>query len=239
MVTDKPTLFPNTRWTLVIGLRSGCDRNRERALEELCQAYWKPLYTYARGNGYGIHDAEDLTQGFLSQLLRRGDLGPLTPERGRLRTFLKTAFHNFIVDELRRGTRQKRGGPAASRLDIESAERQSQRLVSAAVPPDEAFDQHWGRIVLQRALTALRERFRARGRAGVLRELEIFLGNDDDAPKHSEIASRLGQSENTVAASISRMRREFQELLRQEIADTLEEGEDVDAELQYLLRISA
>lgn len=239
MVTDKPTQFPNTRWTLVIGLRSGCDRNRERALEELCQAYWKPLYTYARGNGHGTHDAEDLTQGFLSQLLRRGDLGPLTPERGRLRTFLKTAFHNFMVDEARRGARQKRGGPTASWLDIESAERQSQRMFCAAVPPDEAFDRHWGRIVLQRALSGLRERFRARGREGVLQELEVFLGQGDDAPKHSEIATRLGQSENTVTASISRMRREFHDLLRQEIADTLDEGEDIDTELQYLLRICA
>ena len=236
---EKPSQFPNTRWTLVLGLRSGSDRHRERAFEELCQAYWRPLYTYARGNGHGIHDAEDLTQGFLAQLLRRGDLGPLSPERGRLRTFLKTAFHNFMADEARRGARQKRGGPTATWLDIESAERQSQRMVSGAVPPDEAFDRHWGRIVLQRALHALRERFRARGREGTLRELEVFLGHDDAAPAYGEVAARLGQSENTVAAAVGRMRREFQDLLRQEIADTLEPGQDIDEELQYLLRVAA
>jgi len=239
VVHDKPSQFPNTRWTLVLEFRSGSEQHRERAFEELCQVYWKPLYTYARGHGHSSHDAEDLTQGFLAKLLRRADLGPLSPEHGRLRTYLKTAFHNHMTDEARHGSRQKRGGPTANWLDIDSAERQSQRMVCGAVPPDEAFDRHWGRIVLQRALGALREKFRARGRAEVLRELEVYLGDDEQAPAYREIALRLGQTENTVAANVSRMRREFQDLLRQEIADTLGADQDIDAELQYLLRVAS
>jgi len=223
---------------MVLELRSTSDPHRQRAFEELCQAYWKPLYTFARRGGHSSHDAEDLTQGFLAQLLQRGDLGPLSPEKGRLRTYLKSAFQNFIADEARRVTRQKRGGPAAQWLDLEAAERQSQRLISGAASPEEAFDRHWGRIVLQRAMHGLREKFRARGRGDTLRELEVYLGPDEQAPSYREVAERLGQSENTVAANVSRMRREFRDLLRQEIADTLGEGQDIDEELHYLLRVS-
>lgn len=235
--SERPTQFPNTRWTMVLRLRSASDVHRQRAFEELCQSYWRPLYTFARRGGCSTHDAEDLTQGFLAQLLNRGDLGFLTPEKGQLRRFLKVSFQNFMTDEARRGMRQKRGGPSAQWLDLESAERHYQRHLSEAATPEEAFDRHWARIVLQRALGALRERFRARGRSKTLDALEPYLGPDDQAPAYQEVARRIGQTENTVAAAVSRMRREFRELLRCEIADTLGEGQDIDEELQYLLRV--
>jgi len=31
------------------------------ALEKLCRTYWYPLYAYVRRQGYGPHDAQDLT----------------------------------------------------------------------------------------------------------------------------------------------------------------------------------
>jgi RNA polymerase sigma-70 factor (ECF subfamily) len=35
------------------------DTTRARAaLEDLCQAYWYPLYAYSRRRGYSPHDAE-------------------------------------------------------------------------------------------------------------------------------------------------------------------------------------
>lgn len=222
----------------MLRLRSSSEVHRQCAFDELCQAYWRPLYTFARSCGHSIHDAEDLTQGFLAQILSRGDLGPLTPDKGQLRTFLKASFQNFITDDARRVLRQKRGGPSAQWLELESAERHYQRYLSEAATPEEAFDRHWARIVLQRALQALRDRFDARGRATLLVELEPYLGPDNHAPAYAEVARRMGQSENMVAAAVSRMRREFRELLRHEIADTLGSGQDIDDELHYLLRVA-
>ncbi len=237
---NQPTPFPITRWTTILQLRSSSDVQRRRAFEELCQAYWRPLYTLARAAGNSPHDAEDLTQGFLAQLLRRQDLGPLAPEHGRLRTFLKAAFTNYIVDEVRRQARQKRGGGAEIlSLDMASAERQFQRLAGTEATPDQAFDRQWARIILRRALEALREKFKARGRAQVLEALEGFLGNDEDAPAYAEVAATLGQTENAVAAAVRRMREEFRDLLRREVADTLAAGENVEEELLYLLRSAA
>ena len=223
---------------MVLQLRSNSDSHRQRAFEELCHVYWKPLYTFARRGGCSSHDAEDLTQGFLTHLLRTEDLGPLSPEKGRLRAFLRAAFSNFIADQARRGARQKRGGARADWLDLESAELQSHVFLQLANSPDEAFDRHWARIVLKRTLGSLRRNFLARGRGESFKELEIFLGSDETAPPYREVAERLGQSENTIAAAVNRMRREFRELLRQEIADTLGPGEDIDEELKYLLRVA-
>lgn len=236
---DHPSAFPNTRWSVVVQLRSRSDAHRSRAFEELCTAYWKPLYTFARRCGHAPHDAEDLTQGFFTQLLLRDNLGPLAPEHGRLRTFLKTSFRNFITDAARHGARQKRGGGSEIlSLDMASAERQYLRTLGEATAPDEAFDRQWARTILRRALDALREKFQARGRTSTLRELEIFLGPDEGTPAYAEVAARLGQTENTIAAAVRRMREEFRTLLRREIADTLAEGEDLDEELRYLLRLA-
>ncbi len=236
---EKSSAFPHTRWTLVLRLRSPSEPQRQRAFEELCRAYWKPLYVFARRCGHPPHTAEDFTQGFFAQLLRRQDLGPLAPEKGRLRTFFKTAFRNFIVDEARHENRQKRsGGPAAFSLDLESAERQYQQSLRAEVTPEEAFDRLWARTILRRTLGALRQKFQTRGRSETWRELEVFLGADEAAPSYAEVATKLGQTENAIAAAVRRMREEFRTRLREEVADTLAAGEDVEEELRYLLRLA-
>lgn len=224
---------------MVLQLRSPSEPLRQRAFEELCLAYWKPLYVFARRCGNSPQDAEDFTQGFFAQLLRRQDLGTLAPEKGRLRTFFKTAFRNFIADEARRETRQKRGGSSVMfSLDLESAERQYQQTLRDEITPEEAFDRLWARTILRRTIGGLREKFKARGRAETWHELEIFLGPDETAPAYAEVAAKLGQTENTVAAAVRRMRQEFRTLLRQEVADTLTVGEDLEDELRYLLRLA-
>jgi len=236
---EKSSAFPDTRWTMVLRLRSASEPQRKRAFEELCQAYWKPLYVFARRCGHDQHDAEDLTQGFFAGLLRRQNLGSLAPELGRLRVFFKTAFRHFITDEVRRDTRQKRGGSAeVFSINLASAERQFQKILTDTVTPEDEFDRQWARTILRRALGALREKFRARGRLETWRELEIFLGPGESAPAYAEVAAKLGQTENTVAAAVRRMRAEFRTLLRQEVADTLASGEAVDEELRYLLRLA-
>lgn len=238
MSEEASSQFPKTRWSLAVQLGSTSTPLRQLAFEQLCHAYWKPLYTYARRRGLTVHDAEDLTQGFLARLIARGEIRDLDPERGRFRSFLKASFQNYIVDESRRASRQKRGGTRIESLDLESAEQSFHKYFSTSDTAEQAFDQHWARIVLRRALLALRTKFRARARTETLRELEVYLGQEDAAPPYSVTAARLGQSENTVAAAVSRMRQEFGNLLRQEIADTLGPGEDVDEELLYLLRIA-
>src|ERR1700728_544728 len=64
--------FPATRWSVIEGVRSGDTAERRRALETLCQEYWKPVYKYVRLRwSRGAEDAQDITQGFFAEMLER------------------------------------------------------------------------------------------------------------------------------------------------------------------------
>ncbi len=49
------------------------------ASDKLCRTYWYPLYAYIRWRGYSREDTEDLTQGFLVQLLERKSIARAVP----------------------------------------------------------------------------------------------------------------------------------------------------------------
>src|SRR5262249_62048465 len=80
------------------------------ALAVLCQAYWYPLYAYARRRLARADDAQDLTQEFFARLLEKDYLQAADPRRGKFRSFLLTAFQRFLANEHARTAAQKRGG---------------------------------------------------------------------------------------------------------------------------------
>ena len=71
-------------------------------MEELCRAYWYPLYAYVRRHGHTATDAQDLTQDFFARLLERKYLRLADRNRGRFRTFLLTSLKHFLMKEWQR-----------------------------------------------------------------------------------------------------------------------------------------
>jgi hypothetical protein len=63
--------FRTTHWSVVLLAGKDDSTQAAAALEKLCRTYWYPLYSFVRRRGYDSHDAQDLTQGFFAQLLRR------------------------------------------------------------------------------------------------------------------------------------------------------------------------
>src|ERR1019366_4911838 len=88
--------FPTTHWGRVLRAGAPTDREGRDALEQLCRAYWYPLYAFARRQGLDREGAGDLVQGFLTDLIERRDLAKADPSRGRFRSFLKTACSHFL-----------------------------------------------------------------------------------------------------------------------------------------------
>ena len=91
MAEDKPIasengrraeVFNTTHWSVVLAAQRSDGLLAEAALERLCHAYWPPLYTYIRREGYDAHDAQDLTQEFLSRFIHKEWLGHLQDQRG-------------------------------------------------------------------------------------------------------------------------------------------------------------
>src|SRR5207247_7637240 len=105
-----PVDFRTTHWSVVLQAGQSPSAQSAAALDQLCHAYWQPLYFYVRRQGYDEHEAKDLTQEFFARLLEKNVLGTVERGRGRFRYFLQTALKHFLANEWNRSQRQKRGG---------------------------------------------------------------------------------------------------------------------------------
>jgi len=230
--------FPTTQWSAV--LAAGDSRNPEApgALAELCRTYWYPVFAEIRQAGHDAESAEDLTQGFFAHFLEKRAIKVADPDRGRFRSFLKTAVRNFLSKERHRAQALKRGGgnPPLG-LDFETAESWYRREPADPRTPADVFDQRWARALLTRALHRLREEARAAGNLDRFRMLEPFLTGGAVGAGHKEVAAKLGVTESAVRVAVHRLRRRYGKLLRDEVARTVDDSGQVDEELHYLFSV--
>src|SRR5881394_2579516 len=94
----RPT-FVTTHWSVVWRARHQDPAASVEAREKLCRTYWPPLFHYLRRNGHSPHDAQDLTQEFLTRFLHREWLNHLQDQRGKFRSFLLKFLKNFLSDQ--------------------------------------------------------------------------------------------------------------------------------------------
>jgi len=235
---DSP-LFATTRWSIVL-LATHEGSEGAAALARLCEQYWFPLYAWLRRAGYSQHDAEDLVQSFFVRLLEHDLITRANADRGRFRTFLLTALRNFAADEWRRGHREKRGGSKAplSLEEIDPEERMVPELTLAA-DAELAFDRAWARTLLDRVLERLRDECDGDGKAGRFDALKSFLIGERGEIPFADAATRLGISVPAVQSLVHRLRQRYAELLREEIAHTVQRSEDIDNELRWVLTVLA
>lgn len=214
--------------------RSGSPQ-ADAALEELCRAYWYPLYAYARRRGYSREDAEDVTQGFFARLLEKNYLEGVTSERGRFRAFLLVALKRFMANEWDRAHAQKRGGGApALSLDAEDAETRYQFIPADHLSPDKLYDQAWAVVVLELVITRLRQESVADGRGAQYERLKSCLMIGSGEVPYAVAAAELGMTEGAVRVTVHRLRQRYRELLREEIAQTLADPALAGEEMQAL-----
>ena len=71
--------FATTHWSVVLEAGDAASPDAGKALEELCRAYWYPLYAYARRHLGDVHKAQDLTQEFFARVVEKNILGLAAP----------------------------------------------------------------------------------------------------------------------------------------------------------------
>jgi len=219
---DNPGAFKPTRWSLV--LRAG-DRQKvtaTRALDELCRAYWYPLYCFARRRGLAASDAEDATQVFFARILESEMLAGADPEKGRLRTYLLTAFQRFLISFDEHRFAQKRGGRPGP-LSLEAAEDSYQQEPADLHTPEKIFQQRWALAVLANTLATLEAEWNAEGRTDAFAVFRPFLtfGQEESPESYRTIGARLGVTAGAARVAVHRLRKRYRELLFAQIADTL------------------
>ena len=228
-------VFATTHWTVVLAAGQRSTPQSDRALEELCRAYWFPLYAYVRRHGHTKEDAEDLTQAFFARFLEKNYLEGLSAERGRFRAFLLVSLKHFLANEWDKSRSQKRGGGVTPlSLDWQTADTQFQIAATAEPSPDKAFDREWAVALLARVIERLRAECETDGRGKQFAELKIFLTTGKGERSYADAARSLGLDEGAVRVAVHRLRKRYRQLLRDEIAQTLADSADVDEEMRAL-----
>jgi RNA polymerase sigma factor (sigma-70 family) len=228
--------FATTRWSVVLAAGTDATPRSADALASLCDTYWHPVYSFIRRQGYSADDGADLTQAFFAQVLEKNYFHAADPARGRFRAFLCTAVRHFLSNERDRVRTLKRGGqqPHVS-LDMETAEGRYQLDPRDDLTPEKLFDRQWALTLLDRVVARLAEDYAQAGKADLFGHLKGSLTGDGTALPYSEVGKALGMSEGAVKVAAHRLRRQFRDILVDEISQTVSEPADVDAEIAYLL----
>jgi RNA polymerase sigma factor (sigma-70 family) len=231
-----PGVFPETRWTMVLrAADQGGNTQSVRALEDLCRAYWRPVYAVARRGGLSHEDAEDLTQTFFTEIISRNTMNRVSPEAGRLRWFLLAMLRNQLNHLRTKASALKRGGgrPVVS-LDMSGAAEYYGLIPAETVSPDVLYDRHWMLALMDRALYTLAGEQSRRGRSAFFNDVRPALTAEGTLTSYDEIGRRHGVSEAAVKMAVLRLRERLRELLRAEIAETVAAPTDVDDEIRHL-----
>lgn len=235
--TPGPRAFNTTHWSLVGAAQSApADRTRARnALEVLCSAYWYPLYAFVRTRGYASADAQDLTQSFFARFIASGGFATANRERGRFRTYLLGAMKHFLANEWHRARRKKRGGDVAF-LEWDALDPEARYAVEqVSSNPDVRFDREWALRLTEIALARLRAETEAEGKGGLFVALQGSLTGEE--PPRGEMATRLGMTEGAVKVAVHRFRKRYRELLRAEVAETVDDPSGIEDEMRYLVTV--
>jgi RNA polymerase sigma-70 factor (ECF subfamily) len=230
--------FRTTSWTLIARAP-----HSEADMEALLKRYWSPVYAYLCRNGHRTHDAEDLTQAFLTEIvLGRDLLSRAEKARGRFRWFLKSALRNFVVDEHRRTHGRDGKRPVVFVPD-------DRQMLAAAEPdaaddPGQAFDREWAATVWSMAL----ERVEAACRAdGMDRQWAAFEERFVRPVRHGceptpfpVLEERLGaRDRQEVDSMLLTIKRKVRRELREVVAETVKDPQDVQGEIDELMRCLA
>jgi RNA polymerase sigma factor (sigma-70 family) len=238
---DQPRVFATTRWSLIL---SGADSNGNEetgraALAELCRIYWRPVFSFVCRRGYSTEDAQDLTQDFFVMMLESNWLQHADESRGRFRSFLLKSLQNFLNHAREKKQARKRGGDVQFvSWDDWMAEAPSQLSISPqaleTLPADRLFDLRWAATVVEHALRRLGEECEAKGRRRLFDALSRHLTTERTDMSYPDLAKSLGVPESVIKKQLHNLRERYRWLLRAEVAHTVTNPDDVDAEIRYL-----
>jgi DNA-directed RNA polymerase specialized sigma24 family protein len=236
-----PDRFHTTRWSVVLACAgSGAgEETARKALDQLCKTYWRPVFAFICRCGHPVPDAQDLTQDFFVMVLKGHLLQRADPDRGRFRSLLLKTLKDFLANARIKSRRLKRGGDAQFvSWDEWMAEVPSRLSISAKEaetwPAERIFDVRWAATTAEHALRQLGEECEARGRRRVFDVLSDCLAAERQDVSYQKFSKTLGIPEASVKSLVHELRVRYRELLRAEVAQTVEKPEDVDEELRYL-----
>ncbi len=227
--------FATTRWSMVVSAGGRSSPAARKALETLCESYWYPLYAFARRQVASVGEAQDATQSFFAELLKKNYVGSARSERGRFRAFLIAAFKHFLSKERAKARANKRGGGRiAISLNFDAADLKMDIEPASGLTAEELYDRQWAIALLDETMSRLQTEFEQSGKGDLFRELKCYaIGDHGDhgGATYADVGKKLGLSEGAAKMAASRLRRRYRELLREAISQTVSGRDEVDEEI--------
>jgi RNA polymerase sigma-70 factor (ECF subfamily) len=227
--------FATTRWSMAMQLAAVESPDARRALGELAQRYWYPVYAYVRRCGHAPDIAQEITLSFLQRLLRDAYRNTEQRAPALYRRYLLDRLHAFLAGDW---TETVKVEPPAELLqapaDLE-ARFQSDHVHTRS--PEETYQRGFALEVLHRAFRRLRSEAAETGRMDMYEALQGYLARDPGPGEYELIARRVGSRALALVLALKRLRQRFQELAAEELADTVGSADDLAAEQEALLRV--
>ena len=234
-----PQQFPPTRWSVVQAACSDNADDRQRAMDTLISAYWKPVYKYIRLHWHKDREqAADLTQDFFLKLLEKHLLDRFDPERARLRTYLRLCVDGLVMNTDKSAQRLKRGGAVTLlSLDFETAEGELLQLpVSSADGPEELFTREFARSLFSNAVEQIRAKCMQEGKPAHFRIFELYdIEGGAQELTYEEVGRRFGIKATDVTNYLAYARREFRRNVLDELRKMTASEEEFRREATALL----
>lgn len=208
------------------------------AIYQLSTTYWRSIFSFIHRRGYPVSDAQDLTQDFFltlleGDLLKRGDLAS-----GQFRAFLLALLQHFLTNAESKNRRRQQGEVEFISWDEWMADSPSAikapRLEAKYWSAERTFDVRWAATVAERGLRRLAEECAAKGRRKIYDVLSRYLAVDSADIEYAKVAKHLGTDEPGIKRLLFRMRQRYRSLLREEVAQTVENESQIDDEIRYL-----
>ena len=198
------THFATTRWSLIRnGGAPGARSDANEGLAQLCQIYWRPIFTFIYRRGYSAPDAQDLTQDFFLVILEGTLLQSADPTRGRFRSLLIKSLKNFLIDARVKRRTQKRGGDLQfvswEKWMADAPCQLSISLLMLETSPAEAlFDLSWAAAIAEERAATAADGIRKQGRRARLRSSEPLSHGGARGYAYRDLSVALGVPEPSV-----------------------------------------
>ena len=230
-----------TNWTMIFTVGGEDNSASEQALEQLARRYWPAVYAYIRNNGRDVHEASDLTQGFVCDvMLGRKLFLDADPKRGRFRTLLLAALKNYLRERYRYVTRQKRSHQGKQPMSLNDTEANLISMDTDA-SPEVAFNSAWSVTLVREVLEQVRrsciaDGFEAHWVVFEQRVVRPMLFGEKPV-SYKSLVVRLDLDDRSQAANMMiTVKRRFARMILAETGRTLSRPEKAMSEIRDILR---
>jgi RNA polymerase sigma-70 factor (ECF subfamily) len=232
--------FLTTHWSLVEHIKSEDDKDRA-LIGLLLDRYWKPVYCFIRHKGYGNEDAKDLTQGFFHEVVLNKNLVVRADKtKGRFRTFLLHALDQYLLNEKRRHTTQKRS-PKGKLVSFDVISPPDLPEAVSRLNPEDSYNYAWTVSMLDQVFSEVEARcleddLEAHWQIFQDKVVQPILG-DTSPPSFADICEKYSiESEKKAANMVTTVKRRLQKALKQYLRNTATSDDEIHEEFAEIVQ---